>query len=451
MTNRNDQGEFADYYSFMGKPEILYLPTRDFFPAAKVEARTRKGFAKWLTKNRAIHSMTWAPGLPTIIRDKLALKSGWQDKPGVNTLNKYEPATPNNDGDPDDARRWLELGATLWGDDLNHILDWMACRVQHPEIKINHSLLLGSAAHGIGKDMWLRPLRRAVGPWNFNEISARRAKDKATNENPWLASTVLLVSEVHDLGDARFHFYETTKDWAAAPPDTLLVRDLWAGAYHVQNVVGVIYTSNHKLDGLYLPAEDRRHFVAWSDAGIEHAGADEEARAAFWRDYQAWYDAGGLENAAAYLATRDLTLFDAKAPPPKTDAWYEIVEAGKSGEDEDIGEALDAMDAVGEGDGIGRPDAITIETLRRAAGEKSDLSTWLVDPANSTKIKHRFDAAGYDAVRNPDNREGRWHVDGKKVMVYGRRGLKRRQQLAAAKALINRENARARRAALHIV
>jgi hypothetical protein len=28
--------------------------------------------------------------------------------------------------------------------------------------------------------------------------------------------------------------------------------------------MGVIITTNHKTDGIYLPADDRRHFVAWS-------------------------------------------------------------------------------------------------------------------------------------------------------------------------------------------
>jgi hypothetical protein len=34
--------------------------------------------------------------------------------------------------------------------------------------------------------------------------------------------------------------------------------------HSVFNVCGVIVTTNHKADGIYLPADDRRHFVAWS-------------------------------------------------------------------------------------------------------------------------------------------------------------------------------------------
>ena len=30
------------------------------------------------------------------------------------------------------------------------------------------------------------------------------------------------------------------------------------------NCLGLIITTNHKTDGIYLPADDRRHYVAWS-------------------------------------------------------------------------------------------------------------------------------------------------------------------------------------------
>ena len=42
-------------------------------------------------------------------------------------------------------------------------------------------------------------------------------------------------------------------------------REEPARAQHVLNCCGVIITTNHKADGIYLPADDRRHFVAWSE------------------------------------------------------------------------------------------------------------------------------------------------------------------------------------------
>jgi hypothetical protein len=47
---------------------------------------------------------------------------------------------------------------------------WLAHRVQQPQEKINHALVLGGP-QGIGKDSLLEPVKRAVGPWNVAEVS----------------------------------------------------------------------------------------------------------------------------------------------------------------------------------------------------------------------------------------------------------------------------------------
>ena len=39
-----------------------------------------------------------------------------------------------------------------------------------PEEKINHALVLGGK-QGIGKDTLLEPVKRAVGAWNWEEVS----------------------------------------------------------------------------------------------------------------------------------------------------------------------------------------------------------------------------------------------------------------------------------------
>ena len=85
--------------------------------------------------------------------------------------------------------------------------------------------------------------------------------------NGFLKSVILRVSEARDLGDVdRFAFYDHMKAYTAAPPDVLRVDEKNIREYSVLNVCGVIITTNHKTDGIYLPADDRRHFVAWSDA-----------------------------------------------------------------------------------------------------------------------------------------------------------------------------------------
>jgi hypothetical protein len=39
--------------------------------------------------------------------------------------------------------------------------------------------------------------------------------------------------------------------------------------HYAANVTGVIVTSNNKIDGSYLPDDDRRHHVVWSECHKE--------------------------------------------------------------------------------------------------------------------------------------------------------------------------------------
>ena len=55
----------------------------------------------------------------------------------------------------------------------------------------------------------------------------------ATSFNAFLRRTIVRISEVHDLGPARFQFFDVTKDWHAAPPETLTVADKHVKAYEI--------------------------------------------------------------------------------------------------------------------------------------------------------------------------------------------------------------------------
>ncbi len=153
------------------------------------------------------------------------------------------------------ADRWLEHVAKVFGEDSDHIVCWLAHRVQHPGDKINHALVMGGK-QGIGKDTLLEPVKRAVGPWNFAEVSPHHMLGRF---NGFLKSVILRVSEARDLGDVnRFQFYDHMKAYTAAPPDVLRVDEKHLREHAVTNCCGVIITTNHKADGIYLPADDWR-------------------------------------------------------------------------------------------------------------------------------------------------------------------------------------------------
>ena len=209
----------------------------------------------------------------------------------------------------------------------------MAHRVQRPGEKINHGVVLGGR-QGIGKDTALEPLKQAVGPWNFVEASPAQMLGRF---NGFLKAVVLRVSEARDLGDVnRFAFYDHMKAFLASPPDTLRVDEKFMREFTIPNVCGVILTTNHKTDGIYLPPGDRRHFVAWSDLPETHFGD------VYFRKLYEWYDDGGIEAVTDYLQRLDLSTFNPQAPPPKTQAFFEIVAASFAPEDADLADAIES-------------------------------------------------------------------------------------------------------------
>lgn len=242
-----------------------------------------------------------------LIRNLLISDGGRISQSGVTCFNLYRP--PIDPGDRASAGPWLSHVHKVFPDDADHIVKWLAQRVQRPQEKINHALVLGGK-QGIGKDTLLEPVKRAVGGWNFAEVSPRQVLGRF---NGFVKSVILRVNEARDLGDVdRFQFYDHMKSYIAAPPDVLRVDEKNLREYSVFNCCGVIITTNHKTDGIFLPADDRRHFVAWSVLAKEDFSPD------YWAELWRWYENGGDRHVAAYLAQLDISTFDPKAPRPKT-------------------------------------------------------------------------------------------------------------------------------------
>jgi hypothetical protein len=188
--------------------------------------------------------------------------------------------------------------------------------------------------------------------------------------NGFVKSVILRVNEARDLGDVnRFQFYDHLKAYTAAPPDVPRVDEKNLREYTVLNCCGVIITTNHKADGIYLPADDRRHYVAWS------ALTKDDFVPSYWRDLWGFYADGGNQHVAAYLAELDLGDFDPKAPPPKTAAFWDIVDASRAPEDAELADVLD---------GLGNPEATTISTI--IANASGDFGDWLSDRRNRRVI-----------------------------------------------------------------
>jgi len=424
-----------DFHAYMPEHSYIFVPSRDMWPASSVNARIapipmldrngkpivdengkpkRTSASAWLDRNKPIEQATWAPGLPTLIKNRLISEGGWIERDGVTCFNLYRPPTIVL-GDPNEAGPWLDHVGKVFGDDASHIIHWLAQRVQRPYEKINHALVLGGN-QGIGKDTLLEPVKQAIGPWNFTEVSPQHLLSRF---NGFLKSVILRVSEARDLGDVdRFKFYDHSKAFTAAPPDVLRVDEKNMREHSVFNVTGVIITSNHKIDGIFLPADDRRHFVAWSER------TKEDFTAEYWNALWRWYAAGGIASVAAYLSTIDLAPFDAKAPPPKTEAFWSIVDASRAPEDAELADVIDAL---------GKPDATTLLRITNQAPD--DFQEWLRERKNRRLIPRRMEKCGYVPVRNEDADDGLWKLHGKRQVIYAKGKLSIRERFAAAQQL----------------
>ena len=128
---------------------------------------------------------------------------------------------------------------------------------------------------------------------------------------------------------------------------------------------------------------------------------------------------GRISRTAKYLEVRS------KGTPPKTKAFWDIVDANRAPEDIELADVIDK---------IGNPRATTLDQITKAS---SDLWQWLQDRRNRRAIAHRLEKAGYVSIRNGDARDGLWKINGRRQVIYARAELSPAEQLAAAHALVN--------------
>jgi hypothetical protein len=256
-----------------------------------------------------------------------------------------------------------------------------------------------------------------------------------------LAAVITRVNEIHDLGEGnkinRYGLYEKMKTMLAAPPESNEINGKYAVQYMSPNVANFVIGSNHKTGGMYLPPDDDRHYVAWSPRTRSTLAADyfkatgqvlEGGANEYFNRLHSWLANGGTIAVAAYLRFGvDLSDFDPKANPPKTDAWREIVASNLAPEDAEWSDVLERL---------GKPPVVTVAQMRTCANTLS--MTQLIDWMNKNRrggIDHRFENSGYVRICSETSKDGRFKIGRKNEVVYGRKELSRRDHFAAIAAL----------------
>jgi Family of unknown function (DUF5906) len=396
---------------------FIFIPSGEIWSGTFVNKRLGQiggvPASTWIAQHRAIEGLTWVPGEPRVMVGRLIVKAGWIEHPGARLFNLYTPPVING-GDAAQAGRWIDLVKFVYPDSWFHLINWFAHRTQFPGVKINHALVLGGSTR-IGKDTILEPLRHAVG---YPNTQATPPTALLGRFNGFFETVVLIVSEARDLGDInRYQLYDHLKQYIAAPPETILIDKKNISEYAILNRVGLVFTTNHE-DGLYIPPDDARFHCNWSPR-VKDDFTDE-----FWFEFHKWYAEGGIAHVASYLKTLDVSLFNPKSPPPHTEAFRAMVDAGRSSETSEFADLIEKLD---------RPHGVVITMLMYRADE--DMRFWLKDRKNKKNIGRRLSDCGYKPFRNPDTDDGLWRVQDKRQVVYCRADISEREKFVAARRL----------------
>lgn len=236
-------------------------------------------------------------------------------------------------GVPGDVSMWLEHAERMIPDaqERNHCFDWMAYKVQHPGIKINHGILHGGR-QGSGKDTLWMPFLHAIGGQTGQNVRTVTTEEIQSSFNYFCLSEVLVLNELREpaLADRRA-LENKLKPLLAAPPETFQINEKGRHPYPAVNRLSVLGFSNERVS-LSLSADDRRWLVLWSEAGIL---PQSEARG-LWQ----WYQGGGLDHVAHWLRQRDVSNFAPGDRPMVTDAKAVMLEGGLSAGEALLAEAM---------------------------------------------------------------------------------------------------------------
>jgi hypothetical protein len=232
-------------------------------------------------------------------------------------------------GTPGDVSTWLNhFDALGWGENREHVLQWMAYTIRHPEFKINHMIIMGSG-EGCGKDWLLTPLAVAM-EGNSESISGEELLD---NFNDYLLGIKYLNINETELGDRKEARAVSAKlkPLAAAPPTKLRVNPKGVKAISVRNIVNCAMTTNSQLP-IQLNGPSRRFYALWSDLNPR----DELDQmlpewVEYWNQCWDWMNNGGAEAVIYYLRNVvDLSSFNPQSAPPVTQFLRDIRESSKS-------------------------------------------------------------------------------------------------------------------------
>ena len=290
-----------------------HVPCKSIHTGRKVEASICFDENRQAMGAKALVGITYAAGEDVLVsRDGDLYGNRWRDARPLTTSSTAK-----------EIGMWLEHCQDLVPeqDELNHIFDVMAFKVQHPEIKVNHAIL-HAGDEGSGKDTFWAPFIWAI---CGDHLKNRGIMDNNSVNSQWgyqLESEILIINELKEPdAAARRQLANQLKPIIAAPPEMLPINRKGLHPYMMANRLFVLAFSNDPVP-ISLASQDRRWFCVWSNA----ARMDSVRAKKIWD----WYRAGGFAAIGWWLMARDVSKFNPSAPPMWTEFKANLVEHGMS-------------------------------------------------------------------------------------------------------------------------
>jgi hypothetical protein len=220
---------------------------------------------------------------------------------------------------------WDEHMAYLLPDQesRDHLLNWVAWRIQNPGRKPKHALVLQGAIQGTGKSYIAEVLERILGASNVSHVTQR---ELASQFNPWARDTQLIVVEELRAVDRR-----EVKDnlHPLITQERISINDKHVKLAKFLNCFGVFAMTNNDA-AIQLDNTDRRYLILKTEAQprnkpVYGEGWDPD----YYVRLYALLDSVEAMGAIAWeLRERDLGGYNAAGPAPMTSAKVEMSEAG---------------------------------------------------------------------------------------------------------------------------
>jgi hypothetical protein len=229
-------------------------------------------------------------------------------------LNLWRPPEWKEDDSAGEPTLFLQHLTYLLDNDqtaIDHVLNFIAHLVQHPQERVGHALLITSEAKGIGKSTLGAIVRRLVGERNSRVV---QTKDLKSSFDGWLVGKLVVqVDEVYEAGN--WDLANKLKPLITEP--TVSANIKYGPQIEVENFGRFLMFSNN-TSPLNIEEGDGRYFVFNSKAQPR----DDHYYDALHRYVET---PSGMNEIYTYLKRRDLSHFNPHKRPPMTAAKQQVI------------------------------------------------------------------------------------------------------------------------------